>query len=327
MKYYKFAAPMDGFTEPPFMKTIWRLGAPDFMVTPFYRVNKEGFSETKMSLDFKPYLDLDFHDYIGLQLMGNSPESMAKVAKFAQSEGFKWIDINIGCPSKTVLKNKSGAFLLQDLPLLQKILLAVRDQVSVKLSAKIRVGMDNDSKYLDLLEMLNQCGLDFLIVHARTVKDGYKNPANHKYVQIAKEIVQVPIVANGDLYTEKDIQDVKKKTGCDGAMIGRGMLSNPWIFRNTTTTTTTTTNNNNDKPISSHNYYQFLKDLYQEFINHNINYCNIKPNKIKPIYLLNRLKAHLIQLSANPLLNRIDRKTILRTSTVDDFFRLLQAGL
>jgi len=200
---------------------------------------------------------------------------------------------------------------LQDLPLLQEILLAVRDQVSVKLSAKIRVGMNNDSKYLDLLKMLNQCGLDFLIIHARTVKDGYKNPANHKYIQVAKEIIQIPIIANGDLYTEKDMLEIEKKTGCDGVMVGRGMLRNPWIFSN--------------KPVSPHNYYQFLKDLYQEFINYNIKYCNIKPNQIKSTYLLNRLKAHLVQLSANPLLNKIDRKKILRTSKVDDFFKLLDS--
>ena len=72
-------------------------------------------------------------------------------------------------------------------------------------------------------------------------------------------------------------------------------------------------------------YYQFLKDLYQEFINYNIKYCNIKPNQIKSTYLLNRLKAHLVQLSANPLLNKIDRKKILRTSKVDDFFKLLDS--
>ena len=146
--------------------------------------------------------------------------------------GFEWLDINLGCPSKTVCKNKGGSFLLSELETLRPIIKCIRENFPQTFTAKIRVGYRDDSNFEKILKLLEEEGVDAITIHARTRDELYKGVANWDYVKKAVKLTNIPIIGNGDIWSVEDIHRYYDYTNAHSVMIARGALKTPWLARN-----------------------------------------------------------------------------------------------
>lgn len=143
--------------------------------------------------------------------------------------GISHLDLNLGCPSRTVNLHGGGAYLLSDHESLEFVIRTIRKNFSNIFTAKIRVGYRDDKNFEDTLRLLQNEGVDAITVHARTRDELYKGVANWDYIKKAVETVSIPIIGNGDAWTTKDIEDMFTYTGCHSVMVGRGALKTPWL--------------------------------------------------------------------------------------------------
>ncbi|MCB1037600.1 MAG: tRNA-dihydrouridine synthase, partial [Acidobacteria bacterium] len=141
-------------------------------------------------------------------------------------------DINMGCPANKILKGCSGAALMGDLALAERIIRRVRRTVSVPLTVKFRLGLDDKRKsYLELGRICQHNGVDAVALHARTARQMYRGEADWSEIARLKEALSIPVLGNGDIRRPEDALRMLRQTGCDGVMVGRGATRNPWIFR------------------------------------------------------------------------------------------------
>lgn len=145
--------------------------------------------------------------------------------------GFEYLDLNLGCPSKTVCKHRGGSFLLSDLTALRKVIRTIRKTFPHTFTAKIRVGYKDDTLFEPILKLLEEEGVDAIVIHARTREELYKGVAKWDYVKRAVQTVKTPIVGNGDIWTTEDIERYFDYTRCHSVMIARGALKTPWLAR------------------------------------------------------------------------------------------------
>ena len=168
---------------------------------------------------------------VSAQVFGGNPEVVAIGARAMQDAGADIVDINFGCPVPKVAKSGSGAVLLKDMALAREILVAAREAVTVPLIIKTRLGWKNDDRQvLDLARIAEECGIDAITVHGRVAAQGYSGTVNWDIIAEVKRSVGIPVIANGDVNTPQDAARLFESTGCDGIMIGRGALGNPWVF-------------------------------------------------------------------------------------------------
>lgn len=183
--------------------------------------------ETSIYLRWATIDDLIF------QLLGNEPEKMEQAA--SKLDGYRpWgIDINMGCWLNKVMVHGWGAALMKDMNRARAVLSAVRKTVKDRpVSVKIRIGSSLDKEYLlDFASMIQECGADFLVLHARTISEGMNRKAKWEYIAAVKDHVSIPVVGNGDIRSPQDALSMVRQTGCDGVMIGRQAVISPWIFR------------------------------------------------------------------------------------------------
>ncbi len=168
---------------------------------------------------------------VGIQLYGSNGESLERAAAIAESLGPDFIDINCGCWVKKVAMRGDGAGLLRDLGRFESVVQSVTRGTKLPVTVKTRLGWDADSiVILDVARMLEHNGVQALTVHCRTRKQGYTGQADWSWLPGIKEACgSMPLLANGDIVTPEDIKAILD-LGCDGAMIGRGAIENPWIF-------------------------------------------------------------------------------------------------
>ncbi len=167
-----------------------------------------------------------------LQLLGGDPDPIAETAKLAVDLGASGIDLNFGCPAKTVNRHDGGASLLRHPRRLEGIVCAVRAAVDPKIpvSAKIRTGWDDHRTVRTLAHAAEAGGASWLTVHGRTRAEGYGPAANWEAVGEARDAVDIPVVANGDLNTASALAQCEVRSGCDAFMLGRGAMARPQIF-------------------------------------------------------------------------------------------------
>ena len=166
------------------------------------------------------------------QLFGCDPDIMAKAARVAMEYHPDFIDINMGCPAPKVIASGGGSALLKDIPLAASIAKEVKRAVDVPVTAKIRLGYDQDHLVaVDLAKALEQAGVDAVTVHARTREQMYAPSADWQRIKEVKDAVSIPVIGNGDVYTAVDAAKMLEQTGCDMVMVGRGAMGAPWIFQ------------------------------------------------------------------------------------------------
>ena len=177
---------------------------------------------------------------MAIQIFGHEPEFMAEAAAMLESGEYRGcrsdvtptaIDINMGCPVKKITSNGEGSALMKDPELAGRITRAVRNEITLPLTVKIRAGWDESSvNAVEVAKILEDAGVDAICVHARTRNQFYTPGIDLDVIAAVKDAVSIPVIGNGDVYTAKDAQRMLEHTGCDGIMIGRGAMGNPWLF-------------------------------------------------------------------------------------------------
>ncbi len=224
-------APMAGVSEMPFRVLAFEFGAG--LATTELISAKGLFHRNQRTLQYLTY-DKEVEKPYSLQLFGGDEPAMAAAAVAAMEAGAQIIDINMGCPVKKVTKTGAGSALLCDPQRAASLLRAMRSAIgdAVPITAKIRSGWDaNAINCVEMAKALEDAGCAALAMHARTRAQGYSGKADWSLIRMVKDSVRMPIIGNGDVVTVQDALDMKSQTGCDGVMIGRGALGNPWIFQ------------------------------------------------------------------------------------------------
>ncbi len=222
-----FLAPMAGVTDKAFRETVRSVGG--------LHVWTEMISDK--ALTYMNSRTLEMLDLSGeaspriVQLFGSEPEVMAKAAALAVERDAEIIDINMGCPTPKIVKNGEGSALLQDLPLAQRIAEAVVKAVEVPVTVKMRLGWTAERIVApELAKRVEAVGIQMVSVHGRTREQFYAGTANRDWIKKVKEGVSIPVIANGDIFSPQEAKTVLEATGCDGVMVGRGSLGNPWLI-------------------------------------------------------------------------------------------------
>jgi len=230
-------APMADVTDAAFRSILAKYGKPDVIWTEF--VSADGLaSEGRKVLKNNLIYSKNEHPIV-VQLFSSHPDKMREAAKYCASLGFDGIDINMGCPDRSVEKQGAGAALMKDMKKSGEIIQAVKDGVkdakkNIFVSVKTRIGY-NKNQIKEWIPFLLSQNIDALTIHARTRKEMSLVPARWEHIKEVVEIrnkmgLKTKIIGNGDVKDLKDGKRLAKETGCDGVMIGRGVFGNPWIF-------------------------------------------------------------------------------------------------
>lgn len=221
-------APMAGVTDKPFRLLCKRMGAGlavSEMTTADPRLWNTRKSLRRMDHEGEP-------EPVSVQIAGYDPGMLADAARYNADNGAQIVDINMGCPAKKVCNVWAGSALLQDEPLVGRILEAVVKSVDIPVTLKIRTGWDRDNRNaLTIARIAQDAGIAALAVHGRTRADKYEGDAEYATIAAVKASVSIPVLANGDITTPDKAREVLAATGADAIMVGRGAQGRPWIFR------------------------------------------------------------------------------------------------
>lgn len=222
-----FLAPMEGLADGAFRRAITVIGGFDEACTEFLRVPRNAHV-VSLAKRYDPDECAPIPQ--ACQLMGGDPDLMAAMAREVERRGAPRIDINCGCPSNTVTGRGAGASLLKEPSHLHEVTKAVVEAVDIPVTSKLRSGFADTSLFKENLLAAQEAGIAFLTLHPRTKLDGYGPPARWELIAEAKALLDIPVIGNGDIRTASDVPRMLRETACDGVMIGRGAVSDPWLF-------------------------------------------------------------------------------------------------
>ena len=225
-------APLAGFTDQGFRRLAKDWEA-DVLVSEM--ISADGLvRDSKRTVEYIRFTPSE-RPY-GVQLFGSDPLILARAAEFCLTFEPDFIDLNMGCPVKKVVKRGAGSALMRDPERAEKIVRMVKRVIDgvLPLSVKFRSGWDAASlNYLDFGKMLESAGADFLCLHARTTKQMFSGSADWTHIAELKQAINIPLIGNGDIVDPESALRMYQQTGCDSLMIGRGAMGNPWIFKHT----------------------------------------------------------------------------------------------
>lgn len=225
-----FLAPMAGITDKPMRRLVNSFGQGN-IVSEMVAINALSFKNPKT------YKIADVRDEkypVIVQLVGGNPELFADSVKLAEELGAYSIDINMGCPVKKIVSNKSGSYLMKDTKLAAEIINSVKKATSLPVSVKFRKGWDNNSvNAVEFAKMCEDCGAEYITVHGRTRSDFYAGIADWDIIAQVKDAVKIKVVGNGDVDTPQKAKEMLEYTKADGVMIGRATLGKPWLIAQT----------------------------------------------------------------------------------------------
>ena len=294
-------APMEGVTDITIRNAMAEIGGIGLLCTEFVRISCSVISNKslKKAVIKTPGVPLS------VQIMGNDASKMADSAEKVEIAGADVVDINLGCPTKKAVKGNVGSAMLKDPDLLYNVVSAMRSKVKGWMSAKIRAGFDESNHVTTIAKTVEATGADFLIVHPRRRKDFYQGVADWRIIGHLKEVLNIPVIGNGDIWYPEDAARIMQETGCDGVMIGRGAMRNPWIF----------------KQIEDENFQPEKEDLIQYF--QSLSQAFLEQFDGRDHAVLNRLKE-LIRYFSFLFEGGVEfRSQILRKLTLQEFLDFL----
>ncbi|MCD6520715.1 MAG: tRNA dihydrouridine synthase DusB [Anaerolineae bacterium] len=220
-------APMAGFSDLPFRVLCREFGsALDYI--PF--VSDEAVIR-KVRRGEKA---VDWHPKerpVIVQLVSKDEARLAEAGRLLEEAGADILDLNLGCPARKVAGRGKGAGLLREPAKVERLLTSLVQAVSIPVMAKIRLGWDDSQRnYLEVARIVEGSGAAAIAVHGRTKEQGFSGRADWQAIAEVKQAVGIPVLANGDVRCVADIEAIKAQTGCEGVLIGRGAIGNPWIF-------------------------------------------------------------------------------------------------
>lgn len=231
-----FLAPMEGVVDHITRRLLTEVGGIDMVLTEFIRVLDRDLPD---HVFFRDAIELTYPADrksktpagipLLVQLLGSDPEALGRNALCAIKLGAKGIDLNFGCPAKTVNRHDGGATLLKNPERVAAVVSAVRKAVPAahSVSAKVRLGFSDKTLHKEIAQAAEAGGATWLTVHARTRDEGYRPPAHWEFIARMREAVKIPVIANGDVWTPTDYRRMREVSGCDHAMLGRGILARP----------------------------------------------------------------------------------------------------
>lgn len=221
-------APMAGVTDRPFRTLCKYFGAG-------HAVSEMMTSDQTLRMSKKSLYRANFDGElapISAQIAGSEPLELAEAARYQVANGAQIVDINMGCPAKKVCNKLAGSALLKDEDLVARILDAVVDAVDVPVTLKTRLGFTNGHEnIIRVAKRAEEAGISALALHGRTREDMYLNTARYDLIKEVKQLISIPVIANGDIDSPEKAQYVLDYTGADAVMIGRAAQGRPWIFR------------------------------------------------------------------------------------------------
>ena len=227
-----FLAPMEGVTDPVFRDLVINLGGVGGAITEFIRISVSAMSAKVVRRYLGPLRE---DAPVGVQFMAADEAHLPASIVAAERVGARWIDLNFGCPVPVVFNKCAGSALLGKPEVLARIVRSAVAATDLPVSAKIRVGIDAPDRLREIVAAVVEAGAAMLTVHARLRCQPYSHPATWEWLAIAREerdrqARRIPLIGNGGIDRPADVQRLLAETGCDGAMIGRAALADPWIF-------------------------------------------------------------------------------------------------
>lgn len=229
-------APMEGVLDPILRGILTRVGGIDRAATEFIRVTTQ-LLPPHVLYRYSPELFNGGRTRSGtpvyLQFLGGEPGPMSENAALAAELGAPGIDLNFGCPAKTVNRNDGGATLLKNPERVLQVTAAVRRAVPLEIpvTAKVRLGFEHKDFVTEIAQAAEAGGAATLTVHARTKLEMYRPPAHWEFIARMRESVKIPVIANGDIWSVEDYWRCRKITGCDSVALGRGIVAFPDLAR------------------------------------------------------------------------------------------------
>jgi len=314
MKLY--LAPMEGVVDDTMRALMSSIGGIDVCVTEFIRITDQLYPERvfyKRCPELLNNSQTPSGTPVRVQLLGGKADPIAQNAQKVAQLGASAIDLNFGCPAKTVNRNDGGACLLKEPHRLYDIVHATRQAVpaATPVTAKMRLGFDERSGFIENAQAIYEAGASELTVHARSKADGYKPPAYWEYIAQIREAIPITVIANGDIWSVEDFKRCRDISGCDHFMLGRGLLSRPDLALQI-------------KALASGEEHQefgwlTLCDHLTNFFDDSLVDC---PNK----HIGNRVKQWLFYLSRNYLLAQQLFESIKKTRDATEISQSLHAA-
>ncbi len=223
-------APMDGYSDLPFRTLCAEFGSA-MSYTEFISADsvlhfdaRDDITRRKLQFDARERVRV-------VQIYGHDEEHLVRAAQRLQEEPIDILDLNLGCSVHDIAARGAGAGMLREPAKIARVMARLTRALRVPVTAKIRLGWDERTRnYLEVARVLEDNGASLIAVHARTKAQGYTGTADWNAIAEIKQAVKIPVIGNGDVKTLADIARIKARTGCDGVMIGRAAIGNPWIF-------------------------------------------------------------------------------------------------
>lgn len=293
-------APMSGVSDLPFRQLAYEYGAGMVvteMVASRELVGKSAESQVRLQgQGISPHV---------VQLAGREARWMGEAAKISEASGADMIDINMGCPAKKVTGGYSGSALMRDLDLALELIEATIEAVNVPVSVKMRLGWDENSmNAAELAHRAEQAGVQMITVHGRTRSQFYQGRADWAAIAKVRAAVTIPFIANGDVETVDDVDEILKLTGADAVMVGRQCQGRPWHCGFLA--------GDNKAPKTSAEIYQFIKRHYLMMIEHYGEKIGVRQSRKHLNWYLERYARDLSPQMRAEILSSLDINLILR---------------
>ncbi len=305
-------APMAGISNSAYRRICKEMGCG--------LVYAEMVSDKAITFDNKKTIDMlymtDYERPISQQIFGCDVDSFVYAAKYIEDNMHPdIIDINMGCPvPKVAVRAQAGSALLKNPKKIYEIVYAVVSAVSVPVTVKIRSGWDNNHiNAIEVAKVIEKAGASAICVHPRTRSQGYSGKADWSIIKEVKNAVSIPVIGNGDIKRPEDVKRMLDETGCDAVMIGRGVLGNPWLIRNSI-------NYLEGKPLISIS----LKDRVDMCLKHLEYLKELKNDKLACLEIRNHISWYFKGIKGcNELKNKVYQTTNIRDiiSLLNEFKR------